>query len=165
MVSGIIISSTARASSFFKTAPITWAPFCKELRTGKAGTVITTGACMRARSRIMRPTEVVFITIRIKGMSIMASGRMTCPMARVRKSSKMAPTMKATSFMESSRGLGIMCAVQAFSRASSQMATFMEMVFSRMSITGSTMGSGRMGLLKGSECLHGRMATGTKVSI
>ena len=145
MVSGRTINSMARASSFFKTAPITWAPLYKESPMAKAGTVITTGACMRARSRIMRPKEVAFITIRIKGMSTMASGRMMCPMARVRKSSKMAPTMKASSFMESSQGLGIMYAVRAFSRASSPTATFMEMVFSHMSTIDSTMGSGRMG--------------------
>ncbi len=85
-----------------------------------------------------------FITIRTRGMSIMASGRMMCRMARENKSFRMAPIMKASSFMGLSLVSGIMSAARAFSRVSSPMATFMVMAFSRMWTTGSTMGSGRM---------------------
>ena len=131
---------------------------------GKVATAIIMDACMKGKSRIMRPMELVFIMTRTRDMSIMGSGRMMCHMERERKSFRMGRIMKESSFMVLSRGLVIMCVTLAFTRGSSRMETFMGMAFLLMLIIVSTMESGKTVSLKVLEFSHGLTETGIKAS-
>ena len=97
-----------------------------------------------------------------KDISTTVNGKMMFRMEKERKNSKMGHITKGISFMVSSRESVTMSVILGYTKENSQTAISMEMGFSPMLITGSTMGNGRMDLSKVLEFLPGQMVTDIK---